>query len=282
MNPIALPTWVESHLYPGKSFTSLTPDEIGKLAEKLASFRSDQPDVSVVIPAWNEGDNIYRTLSSLAATITTLKVEIIVINNNSTDHLSIVLDTLGVLTYNETSQGIAFARQLGLDKARGTYHLCADADTLYPPHWIDAMTRPLREKGSGVTGVYGRYAFLPLPGHSRLPLWGYELLASIAIRHRRKKHEFINVLGFNMGLITEVGRSTGGFRTSQVRVFNNEQNVEESEDGAMALRLKTKGRLHLVTDPHALVYTSPRKVLQDGSLSQAFFNRLRKHLRLGK
>jgi glycosyltransferase involved in cell wall biosynthesis len=276
MPPLSLPSWIKPHLFPNKKFKDLTRLELTDLKARLARFQSDTPEVSVVIPAWNEADNIYRTLSSLAANDTTLRVEIVVINNNSTDQTQQVLDELGVRSFHEHKQGISFTRQKGLEEARGRYHLCADADTFYPPQWIELMTKPMRSS-SEVTGVYGRYSFLPPAGRGRGSLWLYELCTSVLFKIRQRHREFVNVLGFNMGLVTEIGREAGGFHTTTARTFNNESNVLEAEDGWMAIRLKTRGRLQLVTDPKALVFTSPRKLLQDGGIFQAFSNRLKGH-----
>ena len=277
MTPLTLPDWLPPHLFADKTFRDLTPAEVEALRRRLALFKPAAPEVSVVIPAWNEADNIFRTLSSLAANVTSQRVEIIVVNNNSTDSLQQVLDTLGVVSYFEPRQGIAYARQLGLEKARGTYHLCADADTFYPPHWIELMTQPMRSSAD-VTGVYGRYAFLPPHGQGRRSLWVYEFFASLMVQVRKKKQEAWNVLGFNMGFVAAVGRTTGGFQTDEVRVFHNEQNVEESEDGRIAVRLSSRGQLNMVTAAKALVFTSSRKILQDGSVFQAFLNRFRRHV----
>lgn len=277
LTPLSLPAWIKPHLFENKNFNDLLLSEIADLSTRLAAFKHEQPDVSVVIPAWNEANNIYRALSSLASNVTSFKVEIIVINNNSTDSLQHVLDVLGVTSYLESTQGISFARQLGLEKAKGKYHLCADADTFYPPSWIELMTQPMLQPNE-IVGVYGRYGFVPPPGHGRQGLWVYELFTSILVEMRKKNQEFVNVLGFNMGFVAELGRVTGGFKTDQARVFNNELNVEESEDGRMAVRLKTRGSLKMVTDPKALVYTSPRKVLQNGSILKAFTNRIKRHV----
>jgi glycosyltransferase involved in cell wall biosynthesis len=236
--------------------------------------------VSVVIPAFNEENNIFRTLSSLAANRSPLKVEIIVINNNSTDKTQSVLDTLGVRSYFQAAQGIAYARQMGLQQARGQYHLCADADSLYPPDWIEIMTRPMRNNPI-VVGVYGRYSILPPPGSSRFGLWLYEKFTGVLFRIRQKNKEHINVLGFNMGFITELGRKINGFEVAAVRKFNNTETSKDytdiSEDGQMAFQLKTVGKLRMITDPRARVFTSARKLLQDGGIINAFTKRLRIH-----
>ncbi len=281
MSLFGLPKWLLPHLFRNKQFKDLTNQEIENLKTAISSFKEEKPDVSVVIPAWNEENNIYRTLSSLSQSRTKYKVEIVVINNNSTDGTQFVLDTLGVRNYLQTIQGTPFARQMGLDMARGKYHLCADSDTFYPPDWIDLMVAPM-ENDSGITGVYGNYSFIPPENQGRFGLWIYEQFAEIMIRIRKKNREYLNVYGFNMGFVTETGRTTGGFKVSGSRVYANVVGADymnEAEDGRMALNLKKEGNLKRVTDSKATVFTSPRRLLDDGSIANAFINRAKRQLK---
>jgi glycosyltransferase involved in cell wall biosynthesis len=278
----AIPGWLEPHLYSGRNFKDLTPSEILNLQERLSKFNAEAPDVSIVIPAWNEENNIFKTLSSLASNTTQKKVEIIVINNNSTDGTQHVLDTLNVKSFYQKEQGISHARQLGLLKAAGKYHLCADSDTYYPPSWIDVMVSPLKD-GNGYIGVYGRYSFIPTGGQSRFLLSVYEAITGLLINLRKYKREHLNVLGFNMGFITEFGLSNGGFDVNQVRQFDNVKGtnefVDESEDGRMALNLKKTGKLYLAKSNEARVYTSSRRIVAEGGLFQAFRSRFLLHFK---
>lgn len=281
MSLFSLPNWVTPHLFTGKKFDDLTKAELQDIKNRIAKFKSDTPDVSVMIPAWNEADNIYRTLSALAATNTRLKVEIVVINNNSTDRTQHVLDTLEVRNYLQPIQGTPHARQMGLDMAKGKYHLCADSDTFYPPHWIDLMIEPMT-KGKNITGVYGIHSFIPPTGESRIGLALYEKMARVFVRIRKRNREYLNVFGFNMGFITEIGRQTGGFKVTGKKVFHNVKGSDhenEAEDGRMALNLKTMGELKMVTDNKARVFTSPRRLLDDGSIFNAFKNRAKVQLK---
>lgn len=280
MSLLGLPKWILPHLFTNKRFEDLTEAEIQALRERISRFKEETPEVSVVIPAWNEENNIYRTLSSLSASSTRYKVEIVVVNNNSTDGTQKVLDSLGVRNYLQTVQGTPFARQMGLDNARGKFHLCADSDTFYPPDWIDLMVEPMA-KDAGITGVYGNYAFIPPDGQGRLGLWFYEKFAGLMIQIRKKNREYLNVYGFNMGFVTEVGRRTGGFKVSGQRIYANIVGSDfqnEAEDGRMALNLKKEGNLKQVTSSRATVFTSPRRLLDDGSISKAFFNRAKRQL----
>jgi glycosyltransferase involved in cell wall biosynthesis len=281
MSLFGLPKWILPHLFKNKKFKDLTGSEIENLRRTISRFRAEKPDVSVVIPAWNEENNIYRTLSSLSNSRTKYMVEIVVINNNSTDGTQNVLDTLGVRNYMQPVQGTPFARQMGLELARGKYHLCADSDTFYPPDWIDLMVAPMA-KDSNITGVYGNYSFIPPENQGRFGLWLYELFAGMMIRIRKRNREYLNVYGFNMGFVTQIGRDTGGFKVSGSRVYANivgSDYENEAEDGRMALNLKKAGKLKMVTSSSATVYTSPRRLLDDGSIANAFFNRAGRQLK---
>ncbi len=281
MNFFRLPRWVEPILYSNKRFSDFTPHEIEALRQKLKPFNRPDPEISVVIPAWNEENNIYRTLSSLAGNRPHLPAEIIVINNNSTDNTQQVLDSLGVKSYVQTLQGTQHARQMGLEKARGKYHLCADSDTIYPPEWINCMVEPLMND-KRVSCVYGNYSFLPPGGRNRLGLALYELAGEVVIRLRQQGKEYINAYGFNMGFETQKGLLSGGFLISGSRKYDNIKGsdfVNESEDGRMALNLMSFGRLHRVTSKKATVFTSSRRLMDDGSIWKAFMNRFRRQLR---
>ena len=275
-----LPSWIKSHLFIEKKFSQLSDRDLKDLQHKISKFQDNQPEVSIVIPAWNEENNIFRALSSLASTNTKRKVELIVINNNSSDQTQKVLDILGVRNYLQPLQGIPFARQLGLEKSKGKYHLCADSDSFYPPDWIDSMIRPMEEDET-IVGVYGRYAFLPSKGSGRLSLWFYERITGILVTIRKQNREYLNVLGFNMGFITKVGLINGGFRVTNVRKFDNalgsEYFVDEAEDGRMAINLKKSGKLHLVKANKSRVFTSSRRLVAEGGLLKSFINRFKIH-----
>ncbi|MBC7654401.1 MAG: glycosyltransferase family 2 protein [Oligoflexus sp.] len=280
--PFILPSWLKHHQFPKKSFFDLSVDEINIIKTGLNKLQSTEPEISIIIPAWNEENNIFRTLSSIASNKTERKVELIVVNNNSTDKTQQILDKLGIKSLFQPQQGITFARQMGLENAKGKYHLCADSDTFYPPKWIDTMVKPL-EDSEKIVGVYARYAFIPEREGERLFFWIYERLAGIIIRLRKRKREHINFLGFNMGFKTAVGFANGGFKVKNVRKFDNahgsDDYVDESEDGRMAVNLMKSGELHLIIDKKARVFTSSRRLLAEGGILKAFNHRFKLHIK---
>jgi glycosyltransferase involved in cell wall biosynthesis len=275
MSRFLLPVWIQSHSNCWRTAQELDDVALERLREKMQRFRPAQPLVSVIIPAYNEERLILRTLSSLADSSTSLPTEFIVANNRSTDRTQELLDRVGVRSVFVPTPGVAHARQAGLEAARGTYVLSADADCLYPPGWIDAMIASLRDPA--VSCVYGPYSFLP-EGTSRLALGLYEWMAERAQRNRQGNQVYANILGYNFGFRRADALAVGGFRLDAGHQGTIQANGV-CEDGWMALMLQPRGRLAYVRAPQARVWSSPRRLRDDGSLWSAFWKRLRREVR---
>lgn len=87
--------------------------------------------ISVVIPAFNEENYLNKTLKSVlkAAKSFTGDLEVIVVDNNSTDKTTKVAKKAGASVIFEPIQQIARARNAGAKAARGEYLVFLDADT---------------------------------------------------------------------------------------------------------------------------------------------------------
>ena len=149
MRPLSIPTHVLEHKHDKQYFT----DKIERIREKILSLRKGAPEVSIVIPAYNEEENILQTLSSLSASASNKSIEIIVVNNNSADRTEELVKACGATCILETTQGITPARNAGLRAATGKYILNADADTIYPPQWVDLMLAPLYDEGTAISSL---------------------------------------------------------------------------------------------------------------------------------
>ncbi|HEX6943387.1 MAG TPA: glycosyltransferase family 2 protein [Gemmatimonadaceae bacterium] len=104
--------------------------------------------LSVVIPARNEAENMARVLEDLNATISTLKghvVEVIVVDDGSTDDTARIAETMGARVIRNTSRrhGKGVALRLGFDAATGDLLAMMDADYSHRaeelPRFLDAM-----------------------------------------------------------------------------------------------------------------------------------------------
>lgn len=236
--------------------------------EAYSKLSSTEPEISVVIPAYNEEESIVGTLASLCHNKVGLPIEIIVVNNNSADDTEKLVRLCGVTCINETKQGITNARNAGLKSAKGKYVLNADADTIYPEDWIELMVKPLRENDK-VAITYGKFALIPTTGTSRFVYFIYEHLAQVSRAYNAVfKEESVNVYGFNSGFRREQGLS--------VDSFNHPEGT--NEDGFLAMKLRNKGygKLHCVNDSRALVWTTDRRIQIDGGIVKGTVKRFRR------
>src|SRR5690348_8757541 len=115
-----------------------TQEVIAEIRNTYLQLLKGHPDVSIVIPAYNEENSILQTLRSICNNTTSYSVEIIVVDNNSIDRTAALVQACGITCESENKQGITFARNCGLLHARGKYIINADADTIYPKYWIEA------------------------------------------------------------------------------------------------------------------------------------------------
>ena len=112
---------------------------------------SQQPIISVVICTYNNADSLKITLQQLSAQTTPHNgnVEIILVDNNSSDHTKkICLDfaqqtTITNSYFFEQRQGLSHARNTGVAQARGEYILFTDDDADIPPYWLDVYLQQI-------------------------------------------------------------------------------------------------------------------------------------------
>ena len=276
-----LPVWVKNILQKPLDIRKYSENDIAELKLKLSRFSPENPLVSVVIPAWNEEFGILHTLISLANTDTKHVVELIIIDNNSTDGTANLLNSLGIKNFLETKQGVGHARTCGLYQAKGKYILTGDSDTLYPAGWITAMADGMINNDS-VYCVHGSYSFLPSDSTPRWQYALYEVLSSFVIKKKEKTQPFLNTLGFNSGFIRQKGIDVNGYDIETQRTFRGAAGVVEdnaTEDGMMALRLQQAGGKNIAIEAvEARVWTSDRRIQLDGGLKSALTMRIKKHL----
>lgn len=115
--------------------------------EKKRPFSADyQPFVSVVVPAFNEEAVIGRTISTLLQSDYPGRLEIIVVDDGSTDHtFGLATDLFcsysNVQVFRKPNAGKAAALNFGIQKAQGEIIVALDADTLFAADSIRLMVR---------------------------------------------------------------------------------------------------------------------------------------------
>jgi glycosyltransferase involved in cell wall biosynthesis len=109
---------------------------------------SMSPQISVVIPVYNRGSLIEKTVASvLAQDIKPHEFEIIIVDDGSTDRTPQILDELygdhpQIRLFHIENGGVAKARNFGLKQARGEFLAFLDHDDL----WMPEKLRLQREK----------------------------------------------------------------------------------------------------------------------------------------
>ncbi len=247
-----------------KPFNEISSDIKNEVKEALSQInKAESPVASIVIIAHNEGTRIVSCLWSLCHNKQDFPIEIRVVDNNSTDDTTQILDELGVIWYEEKKKGPGHARNCGLNQARGMYHLCIDADSIYPPRYIQTMVNELKKKE--VVCCYGLWGFIPDKEHSAFQLFIYETLRDWFLKLQNLKRPELNVRGMVFAFKTEIGKELL-FRTDIIR----------GEDGSLALSMKNFGKLKFVTNRKARIVTNNNTMRADGSIYKSFFFRLKK------
>lgn len=106
--------------------------------------------LSVVIPAFNEEDNIGNALQGLAEQQTRYPFEVIVVDNASADNTAKVAksyaDKLNLRVIREPKKGRGAARARGFAEAKGDVIFSTDADAVVPPHWIEGIMKVFKKQ----------------------------------------------------------------------------------------------------------------------------------------
>lgn len=224
-------TWYEKYqLIYGKSPEEIPVSVWDEIKRKLSEKQSDKPLVSVVVIAYNEEKRLAACLWSLSEMQSKYPIEIFGVNNNSKDRTEEVYKLLNLPYYNEFRQSPGFARQCGLEKAKGKYHFCIDADTFYPPRYIDLMMTKLVRPG--VSCVSSFWSFFPDSQHSAFGLYLFETVRDVFLFVQHFKRPELCVRGMVFAFNTEFAR--------KVKIRTD---IRRGEDGSLALSLKPFGKI---------------------------------------
>jgi len=120
-------------------------------------YRVPDPDISVIIPVYNAGEYVQRSvISVIEQTLPAARIEIIAIDDGSTDGSGVELDQLAAeheslcVIHQENSGGASRPRNVGLDRARGRWIFFLDADDHLAPEALERMLAMAEEQGSDV------------------------------------------------------------------------------------------------------------------------------------
>jgi glycosyltransferase involved in cell wall biosynthesis len=210
---------------------------------------------SVVIPALNEEEHIGACLSSLRRLRAPGAVEVIVVDNGSTDKTIETAESfrhlLDVRVLRKPGVSIAAVRNCGAAQARGALVAFLDADCVVPEGWLATADEQLTEPGCGMVG-----AFYSLPAAAS---W----VARTWVHHvGRVANGEVEYLGsHNMTVRRAVFHRIGGF----------DESLQTNEDVDLCQRLRRAGLKVIACDAAAVIHLGTPQTLRD------FFRRERWH-----
>ena len=102
----------------------------------------ESPMVSMVVPVFRAKETLMAHIFSLMHLKTIVPYEVIFVDNNADEASLAILREVGAHIVKEERQGITYARQKGLESARGEVVCSLDPDTIYEPWYIDKMAIP--------------------------------------------------------------------------------------------------------------------------------------------
>ncbi|MEK9180824.1 MAG: glycosyltransferase [Patescibacteria group bacterium] len=212
--------------------------------------------ISIVIPAKNEERYILDCLRSIIGQNCLEKVEITVVDNNSTDNThNLVLENFpSVKLVREPVAGTNSARQRGFLESRGEIIVFLDADVRLPEGWIAKMSAKLASSPK-LVAVSGPYKFYDFTWYWN---WGNEiLLYAFVIPWSFISSNIFRTAGYLLGGSMVIRKQAleriGGFNT-RLKFFGDEIDT--------AKRLRIFGRIEFCGD--LWVYSSARRYNKKG------------------
>ena len=258
--------WYDKYLsIYGKTADEIPDNIYEEINKNLSLKQSGQPLISVVVIAYNEERRLTACLWSLSELQTHYPIEILGVNNNSKDRTEEVYQRLGLPYYNELQQSPGFARQCGLNHAKGKYHFCIDADTFYPPLYVDLMMTKLLKPD--VACVSSFWSFYPDEKHSAFGLAIFELIRDsfLFIQHFKRPELCVRGMVF-------------AFNADYARQVKIRTDIRRGEDGPLALSLKQFGKIAFLYNRKARPVTG-YGTLNEESLWQSFLYRVKVQLK---
>lgn len=199
------------------------------------------PYFSFIIPVFNRRDEVKDLLDSLREQ-TDKDFEVIIVEDGSTVPCKDICDEarregLNVRYFYKDNEGRSIARNVGMDKAEGSYFVFVDSDCVIPPSYVATVKESLARKPLDCYGGPDAAHDSFTDKQKAINYAMTSFLTTGGIRGGKKSLEKFTPRTFNMGFSREVYDKVGGFR----EMF--------SEDIDMSKRIEAAGfRIGLIPD----------------------------------
>jgi len=209
--------------------------------------------ISLIIPAYNEEKEIGPCIESILKIAPKDLLEILVVNNASTDKTGEVAAKISkkVRVVKEPHKGLTWARQRGFAEAKGDILAYVDADTRMPKDWFKILNKNFSEN-KAIVCLSGPYYYYDLQK------WQREMIDGIFEKLYKPAYKMTQalVIGGNFVVKKEALEKINGFDTT-IPFYG--------EDSNLARRLKKAGKILFLEEFY--MNTSGRRFVEEG-----FFN----------
>jgi len=204
--------------------------------------------ISIVVPTYNEEQNIERCLRSLAdQTVPRETYEIIVVDGNSKDRTRELAEPLADKVFIQTSKRVGGARNDGAMAAKGDIIATTDADCILPRDWVERIERNFAQRD--IVQLYGTVYPIEDSFRNRLSLLGANIFSRLGYYTRT----IYFTLGCNTAFDREAFIRAGMYRC-----------IDAGDDLEIAQRMRRIGKVYL--DPDLAVGFSMRRYQQFGTI----------------
>ncbi|MDD5336980.1 MAG: glycosyltransferase family 2 protein [Candidatus ainarchaeum sp.] len=224
------------------------------------SSRKRLPDLSVIIPSYNSKSTIFKTLDAVKASKYPGKMEVIVVDDGSTDGSRELLKTAeGIrLLVLEKNRGKAGAINIALKGAKGEVVACVDSDSYPEPDaFAEAVSVLMEDSGIGVVSCFVKVAN---PNNLLKKFQEIEFMTGFG---------FFQIGVHFLDAISVAPGPTSIFRKSALEKVGGFDEHNITEDLEIVWRLRKNG-YRIGHTPHAVIYTEV-----PGDLGSLFKQRIR-------
>ena len=208
--------------------------------------------ISVIIPTFNEEENIAQCLVSLShQNIPRSDYEIIVVDGGSKDATCEIAKKYADRVFIQTSKKVGGARNDGVKVAKGDIVATTDADCILPPHWIKTLAEDFKDPD--VVQIYGPVYPIEDGIGNRFSL----LLANTFARIGYYSKTFYYTLGCNTAFRKDAFNRAGMYRC-----------IDAGDDLEIAMRMKDEGKIYF--DNRLNVGFSMRRYQKFGTLQSLY------------
>jgi glycosyltransferase involved in cell wall biosynthesis len=208
--------------------------------------------ISVIIPTFNEEENIAQCLVSLShQNIPRSDYEIIVVDGGSKDATCEIAKKYADSVFTQTSKKVGGARNDGVKAAKGDIVATTDADCILPPDWIKNLAEDFKDPK--IVQVYGPVYPIEEGIGNRFSL----LLANTFARIGYYSKTFFYTLGCNTAFRKDAFFKAGMYRC-----------IDAGDDLEIAMRMKDEGTIYF--DNRLKVGFSMRRYQKFGTLQSLY------------